>query len=171
MDLGVYKIFLYLLLHPVLSAAQGGMELRSGSPEGEALARVKAAVESDAARLIPRSPDWFLPYFSTAPSRGLSFSVKVGGTFTASPYSDIWIPLTDCLVPSGCIHVSQTWKGKDNAITTDLTEGIHDEWERALSPQSQFTCSKMGSTSSRLGSPALEALPSLSPSEASKYDA
>lgn len=56
-------------------------------------------------------------------------------TFTASPYSDIWIPLTDCLVPSGCIRVSQTQKGEDNAITTDPTEGIHDKWERALSPQ------------------------------------
>lgn len=40
-----------------------------------------------------------------------------------------------------------------------------------MSGKDQFTRSKMGSTSSGLGSPALEALPSSRPSEASKYDA
>lgn len=54
-------------------------------------------------------------------------------TFTASPYSDNWVPLT--VLSFFCVYLCVTDKAEDKASTTDLTEGIPDEWERSVHTQ------------------------------------
>lgn len=86
------------------------------------------------------------------------------------PYSDFWV--SDCLTSPGYISVCHTVReGEDKTATNKPNRRIPGIVGGSGSSARLICNIKIDSTPSGLGGPAFEALPSESPSEASKYDA